>query len=217
MKNKIAFSELRNDGHFKVSIFGSSRIKKNDSIYKKVRKLARMLEAKGMDVITGGGPGLMEAANEGHRSGSNKNKGKNHSIGIGIKLPWEQKFNKSLQYQEEFTRFSKRLDTFMLLSNAVIVAPGGLGTILELFYTLQLAQVQHICNIPIILMGEEWKGLLKWIKNNPLEKKYLDEKDYKLLFHVKDPEQAIKLIEDSYINFKKGGKKFCLNYKKYKV
>ena len=105
----------------------------------------------------------------------------------------------------------------MLLSNAVVVAPGGLGTMLELFYTWQLVQVHHVCNIPIILLGDSWIGLLKWIKNKPLEKGYLDKKDYKLVFHVKNEKQAIKIIRDAYRDFKKGDKNFCLNYEKYKI
>lgn len=217
MIDKFKAFEKKDDKHFKVTIFGSSRVKKNDVVYKNVKNLASMLGEHGIDVITGGGPGLMEAANEGHRAGTKKGKKRAHSVGIGVKLLWKQKFNKSVQYKKEFNRFSGRLDEFMLLSNAVVVAPGGLGTLLELFYTWQLVQVHHICNIPIILMGEEWAGLLKWIKNNPLKKDYLDKEDYELVFHVKDSKQAMELLEENYKYFKKGGKNFCLNYKKYKV
>jgi uncharacterized protein (TIGR00730 family) len=217
MKNKLNSLKIKNDGHFKVAVFGSSRIKKNDVIYKNVKNLALLLGEKGVDVITGGGPGLMQAANEGHKAGTKKSGSRAHSIGIGVKFLWDQKFNSSVEYKEEFNIFSRRLDEFMLLSNAVVVAPGGLGTMLELFYTWQLVQVHHICDIPIILMGKEWKDLLKWIKNNPLKKKYLDEQDYKLVFHVKTPQQAVEIIKDNYEHFKSGGKNFCLNYKKYKI
>ncbi len=216
MKSKFKLFE-ETDKNFKVTIFGSSRIETGDAVYKNVKDLAHMLSKKGIDVITGGGPGLMQAANEGHRLGSENNKNKSYSVGIGVKLLWKQKFNESVEYKKEFNKFSNRLDEFMLLSNAVVVAPGGLGTILELFYTWQLVQVHHICDIPIILMGDKWDGLLKWIKENPLKKGYLDERDYKLVFHVKTPEQAMKIIEENYKHFKKGGKNFCLNYQKYKV
>jgi uncharacterized protein (TIGR00730 family) len=216
MKDKFKAFE-KNDKHFKVTIFGSSRIKKNDVIYKKVRDLAFILGGKEIDVITGGGPGLMQAANEGHKLGSKDKKNKSHSIGIGVKLLWKQKFNSAVEYKKEFNIFSRRLDEFMLLSNAVVVAPGGLGTLLELFYTWQLVQVHHICDIPIILMGDEWGKLLRWIKQDPLKKKYLDEQDYKMVFHVRNSKQAAKIVEDSFQHFKKGGKNFCLNYKKYKV
>jgi uncharacterized protein (TIGR00730 family) len=217
MVDKFKAFKKRDDKHFKVTIFGSSRVKTNDTTYKKVENLAFMLGEKGIDVVTGGGAGLMQAANEGHRRGNKSGKKRSHSIGIGVKLLWEQRFNNAVQYKKEFNRFSMRLDEFMLLSNAVVVAPGGLGTLLELFYTWQLVQVHHICNIPIILMGEEWEGLLKWIKQNPLKINYLDEEDYKLVFYVKTPEQAMKLIEDNYKYFKTGGNNFCLNYKKYKI
>lgn len=217
MKRKRKGFKIEHDKHFKVAMFGSSRVKKNDAIYKQVKELAEMLGEMGVDVITGGGPGLMQAANEGHRDGSKLAHDDAHSIGIGVKLLWKQKFNKSVQYKEEFNRFSRRLDEFMLLSNAVVVAPGGLGTTLELFYTWQLVQVHHICHIPIILMGDKWDGLLKWIKEGPLKKKYLDQSDYNLVFRVDTPRQAAEIIADTYRHFKKGGKNFCLNYEKYRV
>ena len=141
-------------GRFRVAIFGSARVKKHDNAYKRVKKLAYELGERGIDVVTGGGPGLMQAANEGHKLGTNKTKSGALSIGIGIKLPWEQKFNKSVEYKEKFNIFSKRLDEFMLVSNVVIVEPGGLGTLLELFYAWQLIQVHHICHMPIILIGD---------------------------------------------------------------
>ena len=192
--------EDKQGGHFRVAIFGSSRVENNDAIYKQVVNLARMLGEKGIDVVTGGGPGLMRAASEGHKIGTRKSGSNAHSIGIGVKLPWNQKFNDAVDYKEKFNRFSKRLDEFMLLSNAVIVTPGGLGTMLELFYTWQLIQVHEIHDMPIILMGEEWVGLLKWIKNGPLKKNYLDKKDYKLVFPVKNERQAMKIIEGNKKN-----------------
>ncbi len=218
-KKKITkIKSWNNRDYFRVAIFGSSRIEVGDVIYEEVRRLAMLLGENRIDVITGGGPGLMKAANEGHKMGTEKNPANNAlSIGIGVKLPWDQKFNDGVEYKEKFNRFSKRLDEFMLLSNAVIVTPGGLGTLLELFYTWQLAQVRHICNIPIILMGDEWEGLLRWIKEEPLKKNYLDEADYKLAYHVKTPEEAMKIIEEAYKSFKLGGKDFCLNYEKYKI
>lgn len=222
MKNKNTdrkFDEFekKDEKHFKVVIFGSSRVKMNDAVYKKVENLAMMLGEQGIDVVTGGGPGLMQAANEGHKVGSKKSKKRSHSIGIGVKLLWKQKFNNAVEYKKEFNNFSQRLDEFMLLSDAIVVAPGGLGTMLELFYAWQLVQVHHICDVPIILMGDRYDGLLKWIKQNPLKSGYLNEQDYELVFHVKTAKQAAKIIEDRYEHVKAGGKNFCLNYKKYKV
>ena len=105
----------------------------------------------------------------------------------------------------------------MLLSNIVVVAPGGVGTLLELFYTWQLMQVRHICHIPIILLGDEWKGLLEWLKKSPLKKNFFEKEDYQLLFLANSGTEAIKVIDKAYEEFKKGNKDFCLNYKKYRI
>ena len=203
------------NGNFKVTIFGSARIKKNTLVYIQARTLARMLGERGFDVITGGGPGLMRAASEGHRKGSKKTGA--YSIGVGIKLPNEQKFNRHLDIKKEFKRFSRRLDYFMSLSNVIVVAPGGIGTLLELFYTWQLSQVQQICNIPIILMGKQWPPLIRWLEKYPLKSRYFDQKDINLLFLAKNCEEAIKIIDKAHEEYKKGGKDFCLNYKKYRL
>jgi uncharacterized protein (TIGR00730 family) len=215
---KEKFKEFKNkDGkHFKVAMFGSARIESGDQNYETVKNLAKSLGHRGIDVLTGGGPGLMKAANEGHKIGSLESGLHAHSVGIGVKLPWNQKFNQSVEYKERVTRFSKRLDEFMLLSNAVIVAPGGLGTMLELFYTWQLVQVHHLCNTPIILMGEQWGGLLKWIKEYPLKNGYLEKQDYSLVYHVKNEKEALQIIEDAFEHFKKDKKNFCLNYEFYR-
>jgi len=201
--------------HFKVSIFGSARVGNKDSNYKEVYMLAKLLGENGIDVVTGGGPGLMEAANSGHKIGSKKTKA--HSIGLGIKLPREQGFNKSLDYKETFMRFTSRLDKFMLLSNAVIVAPGGIGTLLELFYTWQLVQVKHVCHIPIILLGKQWKPFVRWLRQWPLKYEYFTKEDLDLLYIANNYKEAVEIVEQVYEEFKKGNKDFCLNYKKYKI
>jgi len=200
---------------FRVSIFGSARIKMGDPRYKQVNALGKMLGEKGIDLVTGGGAGLMVAANSGHKLGSKKSGA--HSIGLNIKLPNEQKANKHLDVKKEFSIFSDRLDEFMLLSNVVVVAPGGVGTLLELMYSWQLVQVEHVCNMPIILMGDMWKGFLEWLRENPLKLKMFDEKDYYLLFWAKTPREAMEVINEAYEAYKMGDKNFCLNYKKYKI
>ena len=200
---------------FRVTIFGSARMKKGDWEFKEVYKLARMIGERGIDLITGGGPGVMEAASAGHKEGSRKSKA--HTIGLNIKLPHEQRMNQYVQIKKQFTRFSERLDNFMLLSNAIVVAHGGVGTLLELFYSWQLMQVKRICNIPIILLGKQWKGLIKWLKDEPLKRKFFNKEDLELLFTVKNADEAINILEDTYVEYKKGNKNFCLNYKKYKL
>ena len=138
------------DAHYRVAIFGSARTKEGDPKYQEVFEISKGLAAAGFDIVTGGGPGIMLAANAEHQSVPSDG----HSIGLNIKLPFEQEANKFLDIKKGFDRFSGRLDTFMALSDAVIVAPGGIGTLLELFYSWQLIQVQHVCETPIILYGK---------------------------------------------------------------
>lgn len=129
------------DSHYRIALFGSARIKEGDRTYREVYTVARGLAEAGFDVVTGGGPGLMMAANAGHKSASHGT----HSIGLNITLRSEQQANKFLDIKKEFHRFSDRLDAFMSLSDAVVVSTGGIGTILEFFYALQLIQVTHVC------------------------------------------------------------------------
>ena len=216
-KTKKDFERLYKEKHFRVTIFGSARIKKDDKRYKEIKKLAEMIAEQGIDIVTGGGPGIMEAANLGHQEGKKKSRVETHSIGLGIKLPHEQVFNKNVGESKTFNRFSNRLDNFMLLSNIVVVAEGGVGTLLELFYTWQLMQVKHICHIPIILLGKQWKGLIKWLKKEPLKRGFFSKEDLELLFVVKNAEEAMKIIEKAHYEHKKGNEDFCINYKKYKI
>ena len=146
----------------------------------------------------------MEAANSGHEEGAKDGKNHSESIGLGIKLPKEQIFNKSVKLKEEFVRFTDRLDNFMLLSDAVVVASGGVGTMLELLYTWQLMQVNKKKKIPIILLGDMWPGFLKWLKEWPLRKKYFTKEDYNLLFVAKNSTEAIKVIDRTFDKFKDG-------------
>ena len=203
------------DGNFKITIFGSSRIKMGDHRYKQIKTLAKMLGERNMDVITGGGPGLMKAASEGHRMGKKDKKAR--TIGLAIRLWNEQKTNKYVEVERKFIRFSNRLDNFMLLSNAIVVAPGGVGTLLEFFYAWQLVQTKQICNIPIILLGKQWHDLVKWLEKYPLKNRLLGKKDINLLFLVDTCNEAIKIIDKAHEEYKKGGKDFCLNYKKYRL
>lgn len=204
-----------NPDHFRVAIFGSARIKPNDPRYNQIYSLARMIAADGMDVVTGGGPGLMEAANKGHKEGR---KSKNvHSVGLNIMLPEEQSANKHLDVQRDFNRFSDRLDYFMQLSNVVVVAPGGVGTILELMYTWQLMQVEHTCNQPIILLGDMWQPFINWIENWPLKKKLMAESDMMPIFLAKHCREAMKIIRKAHQDFINRGPNYCWNYRKYKI
>ena len=202
-------------GHFRVTIFGSARIKRGDVIYKQIYELAKLIGSKNMDVVTGGGPGLMEAANRGHKQGSKENQA--HSLGLPIKLTKKENANKSLDIIKEFERFSKRLDHFMALSHVVVVAPGGIGTTLELFYTWQLIQVKQLCEIPVILCGSVWKPLLKWIKKGPLQKGFLSKNDLDYIYLTKNNKQVMQIIEQTHQMYNTGQKNICQNIVKYRI
>jgi uncharacterized protein (TIGR00730 family) len=200
---------------FRVAIFGSARIGKKDANYKLIFDLAKLIAAEGIDVVTGGGPGLMDAASRGHHFG--RRDSKSHSIGLNIRLPFEQTDAEHLDIKKDFFHFSERLDHFMVLSNAVVVAPGGVGTLLELFYTWQLMQVKHICNVPIVLLGSMWHELVGWIRKWPLAHELLDEEDLELLFITKSCDDAFTVIREAYDAFSRGDENFCLNYHLYKL
>ena len=155
----------------------------------------------------------MQAASQGHQDGRISNDSR--AIGLNILMPLEQEPNRHLDIKREFDRFSERLDAFMALSDAVVVAPGGVGTLLEFAYTWQLVQVKQICNIPIILMGKMWADLLDWIKMHPLKNGLLKKRDVDRLILAKDCYDAIKIIKRFHEGFKKGDN-ICLNFKKYK-
>ena len=192
-KKRVIKKELAKK-HFRVTIFGSARIKKGDTRFNQVKSLAKMLGEKGIDIVTGGGPGLMQAASIGHNLGMKISKKESHSIGLLIKLPREQKTAEFLNIKKEFSKFSNRLDDFMELSNVFVVAPGGIGTTLELFYTLQLIQVKQTCNVPVILLGNMWAPLIKWLEKYPIKNKLMNKEDLNSVFLAKNSEEAMKMI-----------------------
>lgn len=202
-KNNTYTQEL-NQTDFRVTIFGSARIKGNAKTYKNVFSLAKTVAEHGFDVVTGGGPGLMEAANAGHAAGDKKNRSDN--IGLAIKLPHEQHDNEFLELKRHFARFSDRLDNFMALSSCVVVMPGGVGTCLEFFYTWQLIQVKHINPIPIILVGNMWEKLLNWIKKYPLKNGLISPKEMDCVHIAKNNKEAMKIILKTHREFLKGHK-----------
>lgn len=204
--------ELKNH-EFRVAIFGSARIKPEDPTYQDTYNLAKTIGMLGLDLITGGGPGLMEAASMGHTAGDVKNQA--HSIGLNIILPFEQKPNEGLEFLDSHEVFSTRLDEFMLLSNAVVVMPGGIGTCLELFYTWQLLQVKHVCNMPVILVGKMWRKLIDWVIDNPLQKQLMDPKDLHYIAVVDNWKQAVKVIKKAKKRYDETGGKECQNWLEY--
>ena len=183
-------TEIGSD-YYRVSIFGSARIKKNTNEYNQVYELAKKLAQNKADIVTGGGPGLMEAANVGAKEGSPDSK----SFGLHIDLPFETTPNEHLDVTFHHKKFSSRLDEFMRISHAVIVTPGGIGTILELLYTWQLIQVDHITPRPIILLGDMWGGLVNWMKAEPLRRNLINESDFDNIETVENINDVITTLE----------------------
>ena len=183
-------TEIGSD-YYRVSVFGSARIKKNTDEYIQVYELAKKLAQNKADIVTGGGPGLMEAANVGAKEGSPDSK----SFGLHIDLPFETTPNEHLDVTFHHKKFSSRLDEFMRISNAVIVTPGGIGTILELMYAWQLIQVDHITPRPIILLGDMWNGLINWMKDEPLKRSLINEADFDNITTVQNINEVIPILE----------------------
>jgi uncharacterized protein (TIGR00730 family) len=198
---------------FRVSVLGSARTKPEEMIYQETYDFCERLAQKHIGVVTGGGPGIMEAANHGHNAGNESSM--SESVGLTIELPFESEGNDFLDRQQHFQKFSNRLDQFMKLSNVAVIMPGGIGTCLELFYTWQLIQVGHICHIPVILYGEMWKPLLEWVKTDLLAKGKISEKDLDLVCYAPDIATVEKIIDESYETFKQAGNEACINLKKY--
>ena len=182
---------------YRVSIFGSARIKPDTDDYKRVYDLACLLAKKGADIVTGGGPGLMEAANSGAKKGSTQSR----SFGLPIELPFEADANSHLDVKYQHRRFSSRLDEFMRISHAVVITPGGIGTLLELFYTWQLIQVKHISERPIILLGDMWEGLLQWLTEQPLKSELLDPTDMNQLILAHSVEEVMNHLAPAIDDF----------------
>lgn len=160
-------TRLRPSSHkrFRVTVFGSARTEPGHWVYEEVRRMCSGLSAMGCDIVTGGGPGLMEAANRGAAEGDES--GMADSVGIRVHLPFEQTVNPFVEQAFEHETFFTRLHQFVLMSDAYIVAPGGIGTLLETAMIWQLLQVRHL-EVPLILAGPMWKDLVVWAQEHLL-------------------------------------------------
>jgi uncharacterized protein (TIGR00730 family) len=148
---------------YRVTIFGSARVEPTHWVYGAVRDTAAELTRLGCDIVTGGGPGLMQAANEGVKL-ADPTGTLQKSMGIRIELPFEQDVNAFVTQAFEHKTFFTRLHHFVLVSDAFVVTPGGIGTVLEMLMVWQLLQVRHLHDTPLILAGRFWDGLLEWAK-----------------------------------------------------
>ncbi len=149
---------------YRVAIFGSARAQPGTFVYEEVKRVATAFAEMGCDIVTGGGPGLMQAANEGAARG-----GAPGSIGIRVELPFEQDVNPFVEQAFEHETFFTRLQHFVIASDAFVVVPGGIGTVLEMLMIWQLLQVHHVNNVPLILVGKMWRGLVDWTKTAMLD------------------------------------------------
>ena len=145
---------------YRVTIFGSARATPGSFAYEETRRAAEMLAAMGCDIVTGGGPGLMQAANEGASTAPERAR----SIGIRVELPFGQDVNAFVAQVFRHRTFFTRLHQFAIASDAFIVAPGGIGTLLELVMVWQLLQVRHLQDTPLILVGPVWPALIEWAR-----------------------------------------------------
>ncbi len=176
-----------------VTLFGSARVRPDSKYYTLTEQLSRLLSDSGFSVISGGGPGIMEAANKGAFFG------KSPSVGLNIQLPHEQKSNPYQDISQTFRHFFARKYMFVRFASAYVVMPGGFGTLDELMEALTLIQTGKARKIPLILVCSEfWGGLVDWFKGKLVEEKMIDPEDMHLIQLIDDPEKVVEAIFKHY-------------------
>jgi hypothetical protein len=185
-----------------VSIYGSARIQPGDKLYAQTEEIARRLGERGFSIVTGGGPGVMEAANKGAReAGVN-------SVGLNIDLPEEQACNPYANRSITFRHFFVRKVMLVKYTSAFVIMPGGLGTMDELTEVLTLIQTRKIKPFPVILFDSQfWKGFLDWLRNPVLANDYVSEEDFNLLRVCDTPDAVIEAVQQWYIKQEIVGRK----------
>jgi uncharacterized protein (TIGR00730 family) len=181
-----------------VSIFGSARTLPDHPFYHLAEEIAFKLTKEGYGIITGGGPGIMEAANKGAKAANGK------SVGLNIELPFEQSSNPYIDPDKliTFDYFFVRKLMFIKYAQGFVVLPGGFGTMDELFEAVTLIQTKKIAKFPIVLVGKEyWAGLIDWIKNVLIEEKTVDEKDLSLILVAENADHAVRHINEFYSRY----------------
>ncbi|MEJ5366251.1 MAG: TIGR00730 family Rossman fold protein [Desulfosoma sp.] len=182
--------EILGDIYPAVSIFGSARVRPGDPTYELTVEIAKKLAQNGYNIITGGGPGVMEAGNKGAREGGAR------SIGLNIELPMEQEANPYADVKINFKYFFVRKVMFVKYAQAYVAMPGGYGTLDEVFEALTLIQTKRIKPFPIILVGSEyWGGLLHWMRHTLLARGLISPEDPELVMLADEPDQVVKIIK----------------------
>ncbi len=193
MSEFVSATERLNNIHPAVSIFGSARTRRDHAYYQLTEEIARLLSDAGFSVISGGGPGIMEAANKGAFYG------KSPSVGLNIQLPHEQHENPYQNISQTFHHFFTRKVMFVKFASAYVVMPGGFGTLDELMEALTLVQTGKTRRIPIILVGSHfWGGMVEWFKSALLEEKMIAATDLDLIKIIDKPEQVVDAIFKHY-------------------
>ncbi len=176
-----------------VSIFGSSRMKPTNKYYKLTESTAYLLAKEGYAIITGSGPGVMEAANKGAR------RAKGHSVGLNIQLPLEQKPNKYVETLLDFRYFFVRKVMFVKYAKAFVIMPGGYGTLDEFSEAINLIQTQRIPQFPVVLFDSEyWKGMLGWLKDMVLKSGFISKDELNIFTVVDTPKEVVNVIKKFY-------------------
>jgi uncharacterized protein (TIGR00730 family) len=177
-----------------VTIFGSARVREGDPSYEQARDVARRFAEQGWAVVTGGGPGVMEAANRGAKDGEGL------SVGFNIELPHEQHLNPWVDIQVTFRHFYARKTMFVKAAEGFVVFPGGFGTADELFESLTLIQTGKVLHFPVVLFGSDyWKELLTWIRDEALADGMISPNDVDLLHVTDDPDDAVNRVLECYV------------------
>lgn len=199
VNNLTRLQPSRND-RYRVTIFGSARAKPGSFTYEETKRAATELAKLGCDIITGGGPGLMQAANEGAVGCS----GQAQSVGIRVELPFEQEVNAFVSQAFEHRTFFTRLHQFVLQSDAYIVAPGGIGTVLETMMIWQLLQVRHLQDTPLLLVGPMWPGLVSWARMEMLtfDPPLASAADFSIPQCVAGADEAIAVIREHHAHWR---------------
>jgi uncharacterized protein (TIGR00730 family) len=188
---------------YRVTIFGSARVAKDHWVYQAVRDVAEELTRLGCDIVTGGGPGLMQAANEGVRLADPE--GTNRSVGIRVELPFEQEVNAFVTQAFEHRTFFTRLHHFVLVSDAFVVVPGGIGTVLETMMVWQLLQVRKLHNTPLILAGKMYAELVAWCRASMLrpDVPLASPEDMAIPVCVEDGPGILRILRDHHAEWQK--------------
>ncbi len=193
MSEFVSATQRLSDIQPAVSIFGSARTKSDHPYYKKTEEIARLLSDAGFSVISGGGPGIMEAANKGAFYG------KSPSVGLNIQLPHEQSNNPYQNISQTFQHFFARKVMFVKFASAYVVMPGGFGTLDELMEALTLVQTGKTRRIPIIMVGSDyWKGMVDWFRQTLLSEGMIDPEDMNLIQVIDDPASVVSAIFKHY-------------------